>query len=892
MRLSKLLFILILFVASPVSAVSVSFEVVERAGVSQTNAPVSYGIPFSEDDNVLDVDSLGVTGVDAQFSVLSRYNGIPSDGAKPIRVVLVDFQTSITALQTKSFTITDAGSGTVAGNDLASDETGYIEITTGTATIRVSEATGNIFEDVWVGSTQIIDSPTSDGFIITYDGTDYSTGNNTPTVSIEENGPLRCVVKVEGEFEDSSNNELIPPVARGGVIPDSPLRYTLRYYAYKNKSYVKLHVTLKNENLGWWAGSTVGTHNISIDTAYIKTTITELDTNKTVAINGYSDTFTTETYELLQEETSDGTAKSYTWAYALDKDSTGVDSGTQYDSYFDVRDSTKGLMVADRWFWQNHPNGISVTGNVLSFELWPDLVTDHRILGAMWKTHELIYYFHETDTTFTDELAVLKKRLISKCSDTYYAQTQFYNTSIPGTITSDYTFPAGEELQGAVDVYQDNMQAKFDSSYITTASNLSLSELRDGREIPLTTTPTYADWYGWLSFGGFPRWSGAWGYSNMHYDWPYIAYSVFMRYGDYDVFDFSEEMVSHQADIIVLHDPDPLTGTTDYAYHGGHRYEQDALFSYNDDYSASEQSAPLKFSHFWTNQLGLQYLMTGDRRFYDAFEDSVAHATRRASYETGVETRNQTRAIAALVNGYWITGDSSYLTEAWDTYTNGLYTRVTDHAVGEQYINAENFDPAQQRLGMDTMMVHAIIKLRKALIGAGETANTTTLETFIMKWATHIRDSVYTLFSDTPGTYRNSNTEYFPYTTYSNIYIGTWEWVGSVPSDSIALTYSDLFALAYNVDNNEDWLNLARVVFKDAVYYNLVGWATTVETNTVDGFTTAHGDSWAKVGQKATRGRYYLMTEWQEGNGKGAVHFGSGPATIQYGSGSGSISWQ
>lgn len=861
----KLFFVVLLFLPCVSYALNVPLEVKERAGVDRTASPITYGVPIAERENVTDVNTLSISGIDAQFSVLSRYDGTPDDTSAPIRVVLVDLQTDMTASQTKTVYLTDTGSGTVSSPNMAIDQAGYIEIDTGIATFRISETEANLFERVIVGSTTVIDAPTADGFFIDYNGTTYGSIYTAPTaVEIEENGPLRCVIKVEGDFTDASQNDLLPPTARGGAVPDTPIRYRYRYYFYKNKSYVKLHATLRNENLGWSSVASIGTHNININTAYLKTTLTELGTSKTLSIDGYSDTFTTANYDLLQQETSDGSNQSYAWDWTLEKNSSPVDSGAQYDSYFDLRDSSMGLMVADRWFWQNHPVGISVTDNQLFFNLWPDLASDHRILGSIWKTHELVYNFHTTDTIFDEELVDLKQRLILRADDTYYADTDFFTDLIPGSITSSHTFTAGSSLQDAIDRYQTSIRAKFDETYITQSSTFSLPQLRDGRMIPLVASPIeYASWYGWMYFGSFPRWWNGFGYGNQHYDWGYIAHIAFQRFEDYEFFDIAEELINHYADILVLHDPDATSGDA-YHYHGGHRYEQDALFNYLDDISVSEQTAVKKFSHFWTNQLGMQYLTTGDRRYYDAFMHSLTHCMRRGPSMTDAETRNQTRAIAGLVNGYWITGESIYLNTAWSIYTTGMYSRVVDHAEGEQWINAENLTPVQQRLGMDTMMVHAIVKLREALISAGQTTNATTLETFIIKWATHIRDSVYPLHTTgAPGTYRNSDIEYHTYNGYSNIYIDTWQWVGTTPNSNISLTYCDLFAVAYNITEDTAWMDLARSVFKDAVMYSsTIGWATLANPQTtIHGIWLNHGDAWAKVGQICTRGRYFLDTE-------------------------------
>ena len=884
----KIIFFILLSVftfISSASGVSVQLEVKERFGANRTNAPVTYGIPFSKADNILSTSTLGITGKDAQFRVLSRYDGAPDNTTKPIRVVLADFQDTISANATNIHTLTNTGTGTTTGVNLALDKSSYIEVSTGSIIAQISKTSGNIFESVTIGNTPAVSSPTDDKFTVVFNGTSY---NSTPTsVTIEENGPLRCVVKVMGEFKDNKANLLIPPVTRIGEIPDSPLRYTIRYFAYKDKGYIKLQTTLRNENFGWAYKDTQAAHNINITEAYLKTTLSGLNSVRSVDFGGYQDTYSTGTYQLLQQETADGTTPSYSWTYNINKQGISQASGEKFDSHVDLRDSSIGLMVADRWFWQNHPIGITITDNEIRFNLWPDTGKEHRILGSIWKTHELLYYFHDTDTTFNDELAHIKKRLIARASDEYYADTNFVWGMVPENITVDYTFPGGESFQNVIDSISATHRANFDENYSTSPfyPNTVLS-LREGRKVKLSTNPDrYATGYGWLEFGAMAR-SAGYGYHNQHYDWSFLAYTGFLRFTDYSMLDIAEELLMHKSDIIQLHDPDASIGEPGlgYEYHGGQRYETDSLFSYHYDYSVSNNADPRKVGHQWTKGLNLQYLFTGEELYLDTLLSAYEHIIRIKSSPTMLttETRNQYRGIDILCNGYQVTGNINYLNDAWYILKNNLLiaeggncTNFLNYSTCTPDRNAgwivSNLPPAHSFGAGDAWMVEPLIKLYYLLVDAEKTAEATELESFLFRWASTIRFKMIPCVVD-QGKYRDNNTQYHPFIMHYAYINGACydpKYYSNM-NRSYMQPYTELFAFMYLKANydNQAWLNIARAIQKDSLYYtaNIDDYVTTLN-NVGGGIQGIAADTSIASGsfkhpKSITKTAFHLRVEW------------------------------
>lgn len=199
------------------------------AGVDRTNENFTVGIPLTEDSGITNVSQLGLSNaVAAQFRALAWWpNG-------NIKWVLVDAQTSLTAGGTDTTKALTSGSGNFGGNNLATDNGATITVLTGAATFTVQKTNFNIFDSVAVGGTQLV-APGNNGRLraIGKDDIEYSSSNDTSsTAVIEENGPVRAVIKATGSFKSSSGVRLMD--------------YTLRLHFFKNKTTVKGNVELRN----------------------------------------------------------------------------------------------------------------------------------------------------------------------------------------------------------------------------------------------------------------------------------------------------------------------------------------------------------------------------------------------------------------------------------------------------------------------------------------------------------------------------------------------------------------------------------------------------------------------------------------------------------------------
>ena len=201
------------------------------SGIDRTNEPITVGIPLPENSGITSINQLGLNGVSVgQFRVLAKWpNG-------NIKWVLIDTLISLKANETSKFYLTE-GSGNFGGEDLATEDSNYIYINTGPAQFRIRKHNFNLFDKVVVNGKEIIKEGESEGIVVEGQRADeeqpslYTSQLGEATVTIEENGPVRAVVKIDGVLKNSAGKRF--------------LGYTLRMYFYKGKSKVKIVFTHK-----------------------------------------------------------------------------------------------------------------------------------------------------------------------------------------------------------------------------------------------------------------------------------------------------------------------------------------------------------------------------------------------------------------------------------------------------------------------------------------------------------------------------------------------------------------------------------------------------------------------------------------------------------------------
>ena len=200
-------------------------------GVASTDVPATVGLPFPE-GAVEEADgrpALAVRGSDLyQFRTLRTH----ADGS--VAWALADFRAALGPGGASSAYSVVAGTGRSEGDDLAVERADTIEIDTGPLRAVVRKTGFNLLDRVTVNGTAIIEPGRSAG-LLCYgpDGAEFSAANDPEaTVTIEENGPARAVIRAEGAHRDADGNR--------------HFGWTVRMHFYRNSPEVRLFHTLRN----------------------------------------------------------------------------------------------------------------------------------------------------------------------------------------------------------------------------------------------------------------------------------------------------------------------------------------------------------------------------------------------------------------------------------------------------------------------------------------------------------------------------------------------------------------------------------------------------------------------------------------------------------------------
>jgi Big-like domain-containing protein/exo-rhamnogalacturonan lyase-like protein/centrosomal CEP192-like protein len=211
------------------------------SGISRTQDPITVGIPLPDSANINSTTQLGLSGtLVGQFRALGRW---PSGN---IKWLLVDSQTDLPAGGQNTNIALTQGTGNFGGNNLATDNGTSITVNTGTAMFTIKKANFNLIDQAVVNGQTLVASGSSAGLVVTGPApgsttcpctTTYSSSNDpNSTAVIEENGPVRVVIKATGQHKDASGNAY--------------MRYTVRLHFYKSRSNVKVVSQLQNADYG------------------------------------------------------------------------------------------------------------------------------------------------------------------------------------------------------------------------------------------------------------------------------------------------------------------------------------------------------------------------------------------------------------------------------------------------------------------------------------------------------------------------------------------------------------------------------------------------------------------------------------------------------------------
>ena len=590
---------------SGVRAKTLALTIQGRAGVRADDVPLTAGVPLPAGHLY---DAARVELIDAArqpLALQARANGLWPDGS--VRWVLLDFQHRVSSADQRVFLRygRDVPRLPAAARLAQSAETG-VSIDTGAAKLEMSGhdmcLPGRLELAGVPGSLTPLRHPGSVE-LVTADGTEYMSQGQVDSIAIEENGPLRAVVKIECTHVDDKGNALF--------------HSTARLHAYRGKAWFRVAYTFTNDN--------TSEPFTALRSLTLRTPLEVLPETATRVVQDLDN--------------------HYTLTEAGEADATG----RRFGGLLLARARECAFAVAVRNFWQNYPQALGLGPTGVEVGICPDVsATDYRVGGyeedrlyyyladgayklkcGMSRTHELFYGFAPATGAATlrrEAKAFLSAPLVRAEPRTYVASGAVGELALKGTPDADY------------------------ERWLEDARRRFLADRAKRRAYGMMN---YGDWFGERRYN--------WG--NMEYDTPWVFLNEYLRGGPAQWFDWGREAACHLVDVDTCHaSPHASAVAGQYAHCMGH-----VGGYYPDGYrEASTATGGMTPSHTWVEGLFLYAAMSGDARAFEnakATCDRLAASVDPLRYDFS-NCRNSGWVLIHLCAAYRATLGQHYLDAA------------------------------------------------------------------------------------------------------------------------------------------------------------------------------------------------------------------------------------
>lgn len=667
---------------------SVSLSVKNELTIDRSAEYVTSGIPIPRSWNAASttllniVDTNGAT-VASQFEVSARWGGVPSDASKPIKWVLATFLADVPASSSGQYALVYGAANETASSLLATDSPSTLIIDTGTTRFTVNKTNFSLFESVTVNGVVATQS-TQNGLALTAaDGTLYTSANGAPaSVTVEESGPVRVVVRVAGSMRNSDASPLTD--------------YTAYLYFYAGKSYARVIHTIGNHNkaavrdsggyyvFNYYDPNSITFNELSsrIDLYQPSGTLSYLipgsDGNKSgivADIKAYQDSSGTEYWDRYASASNNPRLNSYVKfrGYKTTNGDAVVDSGNHYAGWMDVSDEDKGVTVGIQGFWQNFPKALSATAaGTVSSNIFPkDFGSAYNFRVGEEKSTEMFYFFHSGTGTAANADRVasgLASPMMALAPPEWYTETGAVQefTSNPDTIENRFGQWNSTDEFTRYNYYNDRAliaDPGYSNIYYYTFHSLWQSTPGHPSSID------YFEMHGWPWHGNQPLeqesfGNGQSGPFNVKYNLDHGAWIHFLRSGDYRWKGLAEASSKH-LEALMLHDVITETGWDVYAW-------KDAVFGHEqhgdsgNGNSVRNPLGPVADTAYGGRGAVLHYFLTGyppSKRFAASAADYAYNwfgARTIAQYPSYAPSREAANVLSYLDEGLRLTGDLKY----------------------------------------------------------------------------------------------------------------------------------------------------------------------------------------------------------------------------------------
>jgi len=670
--LKRLLFAGLLLLRFASVSYSIELTVAERSGIDRIHEPVTCGVPLPEgwassaDELVLIVNGQAVP---CEFREAARW----PDGS--LRWVHLDFQASVQADATLSLSLEKGTPAEIESKLVVSEQEGRIEVETGRINAEVLASGFNVFNRLFITHQYASDShiiqlvyPHERGLVMWSNGEEFtSASDQNATVELESQGPMRVVLKAEGDLIGAASG------AKG-------FHFICRLYFYNDSPVVCLALTVENRG-PYLEGredkiTLEGLHvEIPFDSVGDSVYAGMPDIGWDQALQAGTDACvsTCSTSELTF--TVDDIIRSTIDPKALKTDRVGWIGALLDHPSDEAFNVVAGVGV--QYFWQMHPSTVEVnaeTGMITAGLVPRRLETPIDIYSGVARTHYLRFVFlpEEQASSLGKMLAACQKPLLAIADPEYYCRESAAFGKIMERNSALYPPEHLEEVQRVereLDLGLEDQLRKLDSRTKNSVAWESYGYLNWGDGMHYAWEP-----------GVHEARNIAW--NHHYYDLPHMCCVEFVRTGDYRWLDYFLSRAHHLMDVHMVHfDPgNYLDGANRYCPPTDHVRRDPTDES---DYTTAPVYVSPYTNHHKTQGLFWRWYFTGDQRSLDCALKGAEFARSFGGYTDYKQPRGAAFQVLTLLAAYRCTGEDKYLQTAkntfdtWNSYFRSTNTKFT-----------------------------------------------------------------------------------------------------------------------------------------------------------------------------------------------------------------------
>jgi hypothetical protein len=554
-----------------------TIRIEEPSGLSRSGWPVGLGFPFDKGE-LRDLSSVAVfsprgDALPLQAKVLSRW---PDGSIRWAHILFpADLERQKVDLWRLEWNRIPAGAAPApspAARLTVNEGRDAVEIESGRLRVRIPLAGQGLFDSVRVGGHEMLDPARPASFVLTTPGgkTFSSAFRKKDRVSVEESGPLRAIVRIEGAHASSSGQTLFD--------------YIVRLTFHAGQSWFETEYGFVNREAEEWTPVA----SITLDIPLAPSSLPFAGTTSEYKIDKFYDFDAPfSIYSGRQDFFGVFAGATMFRSDGTEVFNPGYESEARARWWADSSTAERGLTVAIQDMSRNFPKEIRVAADRVRVDFYPGREKEPLRVHQGWrKTHTALLYFHERGAKAADsrELCFSWQAPVIPWSPRHVA------SGLMGDI-----LPYSPEKYPAI-------ERSLRQGFVGYESGVGRGLIDTGDTVGPGTGER----------GNFMQ--------NNAYDTPWVAFLLFLRSGERRYWERARAAALHTSDIDIVHH-----STRTPVEIGGIRIHGPNHVQYDAEAIAGSSVAP---NHEWVEGLLLAYHLTGEDRYLDDTRGVAGHLLR------------------------------------------------------------------------------------------------------------------------------------------------------------------------------------------------------------------------------------------------------------------------